>query len=50
MQFQYPKFKVRELVKDRFDPILKEEYQEGTAIKVFKASIEVIRQSANRIT
>ena len=50
MQFQYPKFKVRELVKDRFDPILKEEYQEGTAIKVFKVSIEVIRQSVNRIT
>ncbi len=50
MQFQYPKFKVRELVKDRFDPILKEEYQEGTAIKVFKASIEIIRQSGNRLT
>ena len=50
MQFQYPKFKVGELVEDRFDPILKEEYQEGTAIKVFKASIEVIRQSGNRLT
>ena len=50
MQFQYPKFKVGELVKDRFDPILKEEYKEGTAIKVFKASIEVIRQSGNRLT
>ena len=50
MQFQYPKFKVRELVKDKFDPILKEEYQEETAIKIFKASIEVIRQSGNRLT
>jgi catalase len=50
MQFQYPKFKVRELVKDKFDPILKEEYQEETAMKVFKASIEVIRQSGNRLT
>ncbi len=50
MQFQYPNFKVRELVKDKFDPILKEEYQEETAIKVFKASIEVIRQSGNRLT
>ncbi len=50
MQFQYPKFEVRELVKDKFDPILKEEYQEGTAIKIFKASIEVIRQSGNRLT
>ena len=50
MQFQYPKFKVRELVKDKFDPILKEEYQEETAMKVFKASIEIIRQSGNRLT
>ena len=50
MQFQYPKFKVRELVKDKFDPILKEKYQEETALKVFKASIEVIRQSGNRLT
>ena len=50
MQFQYPKFKVRELVKDKFDPILEEEYQEETALKVFKASIEVIRQSGNKLT
>jgi hypothetical protein len=50
MQFQYPKFRVRELVKDKFDPILREEYQEETAIKIFKASIEVIRQSGNRLT
>jgi len=50
MQFQYPKFKIRELVKDKFDPILEEEYQEETAIKVFRASIEVIRQSGNRLT
>jgi hypothetical protein len=50
MQFQYPKFKVRELVNDKFDPILKEEYQEETAMKIFKASIEVIRQSGNRLT
>jgi len=50
MQFQYPKFKVRELVKDKFDPILKEEYQEEIARKLFNASIEVIRQSVNRIT
>jgi hypothetical protein len=50
MQFQYPKFKVRELVNDKFDPILKEEYQEETAMKVFKASIEVIRQSGSKLT
>ena len=50
MKFQDPKFKVRELVKDKFDPILKEEYQEEIARRLFNASIEVIRQSVNRIT
>jgi hypothetical protein len=50
MQFQYPKSKVRELVNDKFDPILKKEYQEETAMKIFKASIEIIRQSGNRLT
>ncbi len=50
MKFQDLKFKVRELVKDTFDPILKEEYQEETARKLFNVSIEVIRQSVNRIT
>ena len=50
MQFQYPKFKVKELVKEKYDPILKEEYQEETARKFFKVSIEVIRQSVNKIT
>ena len=50
MKFQDPKFKVRELVKDKFDPILKEGYQEETARKFFKVSIEIIRQSVDRIT
>ncbi len=50
MKFQDSKFKVEELVKDKFDPILKEEYQEETAMKVFEASIEIIRQSGNRLT
>ena len=50
MKFQDPRFKVRELVKDKFDPILKEEYQEETAKKFFRVSIEVIRQSVDRIT
>ena len=50
MKFQDPKFKVRELVKDKFDPILEEEYQEETARKFFKVSIEVIRQSVDKIT
>ena len=50
MKFQDPKFKVRKLVKDKFDPILREEYQEETVRKFFKVSIEVIRQSIDRIT
>ena len=50
MSFQNPKLKLGELVKDKFDPILKEVYQEETARKFFNVSIEVIRQSANRIT
>ncbi len=50
MSFQNSKLKVRELVKDKFDPILKEEYQEETAKKFFEVSIEVIRQSVDRIT
>ena len=50
MSFQNPKLKLGELVKDKFDPILEEEYQEETAIKIFKASIEVIRQSGNKLT
>ncbi len=50
MRFQDPKFKVRELVKNKFDPILREEYQEETARKFFKVSIEVIRQSVDKIT
>ncbi len=50
MSFQDPRLKVGELVKDKFDPILKEEYQEETAKKLFKVSIEVIRQSVDRIT
>jgi hypothetical protein len=49
MSFQIPKFKVKELVEDKFDPVLKEEYQEETAKKLFRVSIEVIRQSVDRI-
>ena len=50
MNFQNPKLKLGELVKDKFDPILKEIYQEETARKLFNVSIEVIRQSVDRIT
>jgi hypothetical protein len=50
MKFQDPKLRVKELVKDKFDPILKEGYQEETVRKFFKVSIEIIRQSVDRIT
>ena len=50
MSFQNPKLKLGELVKDKFDPILREVYQEETARKLFNVSIEVIRQSVDRIT
>ena len=50
MSFQNPKLELGELVKDKFDPILKEVYQEETARKFFNVSIEVIRQSVDRIT
>ena len=50
MKFQDPKLRIKELVKDKFDPILKEGYQEETARKFFKVSIEIIRQSVDRIT
>ena len=50
MKFQDPKLRVKELIKDKFDPILKEGYQEETARKFFKVSIEIIRQSVDRIT
>jgi hypothetical protein len=50
MRFQNPKFKLGELVKNKFDPVLKEVYQEETAKKLFDVSIEVIRQSVDRIT
>jgi hypothetical protein len=50
MRFQDPRLKVGELVKDKFEPILKEEYQEETAKKFFNVSKEIIRQSVDRIT
>ncbi len=50
MSFQNPQLKLGELVKDKFDPIQKEVYQEETARKLFNVSIEVIRQSVDRIT
>jgi hypothetical protein len=50
MNHQIPKSKIKELVQDKLDPILKEEYQEETAMKLFKVSIEVIRQSVDKTT
>ena len=44
MNNQVPKPKVTELVKDKFDSVLEEEYHVETAIKLFNVSIEVIRQ------
>jgi hypothetical protein len=41
---------MEELIKKKFDPILREEYQEETAIKIFNVSIEVIRCSVDKIT
>jgi hypothetical protein len=50
MNLQIPSFKAKELIKDKFDPILREDYQEETAKKLFEVSIEIIRQSVDTIT
>jgi uncharacterized protein (DUF1499 family) len=50
MNLQIPNCQTKELVEDKFDPILREEYQEETAKKLFEVSIEIIRQSVDKIT
>jgi hypothetical protein len=50
MNLQIPNCQMKKLVEDKFDPILKEEYQEETAKKLFQVSIEIIRQSVDKIT
>ncbi len=41
---------IKEQVENKIDPILKEKYQENIALKLFRASIEIIRESVDRIT
>ncbi len=42
--------KVREQVENKVNPILKEKYQENIAIKLFKSSSEIIRDSIDEVT
>jgi hypothetical protein len=41
---------IREQVENKIDLILKEKYQENIALKLFRASIEIIRESVDRLT
>jgi len=42
--------KIREQVENKVNPILKEKYQEDIAIKLFKSSSEIIRDSIDEVT
>jgi len=50
MSRQTPESKIKEQVENKVNPILKEKYQEGIAIKLFKSSSEVIRDSIDEVT
>ena len=50
MSRQTPESKIKEQVENKVNPILKERYQEGIAIKLFKSSSEVIRDSIDEVT
>ena len=50
MSRQILKSKVREQVENKVNPILKEKYQEDIAIKLFKSSSEIIRDSIDEVT
>ena len=50
MSCQIPKSKTKEQVENKINPILKEKYQEDIAIKLFKSSSEIIRDSINEVT
>jgi hypothetical protein len=50
MNSQILRSKIKEQVENKFDSILKEKYQENTALKLFRVSIEIIRESVDRIT
>ncbi len=41
---------IREQVENKINSILKEKYQENIALKLFRASIEIIRESVDRLT
>jgi len=42
--------KIRKQVENKVNPILKEKYQEDIAIKLFKSSSEIIRDSIDEVT
>ena len=50
MSRQTPESKIKEQVENKVNPILKEKYQEGIAIKLFKSSSEVIRDTIDEVT
>ena len=50
MSCQTPKSKTKEQVENKINPILKEKYQEDIAIKLFKSSTEVIKDSIDEVT
>jgi Arc/MetJ-type ribon-helix-helix transcriptional regulator len=50
MSRQILKSKVKEQVENKVNPILEEKYQEDIAIKLFKSSSEVIRDSIDEVT
>ncbi len=50
MSHQILKSKIEEQVENKVNPILKEKYQEDIAIKLFKSSSEIIRDSIDEVT
>jgi hypothetical protein len=50
MSHQILKSKIKEQVENKVNPILKERYHEDIAIKLFKSSSEIIRDSIDEVT
>ena len=50
MSRQILKSKIKEQVENKVNPILKEKYQADIAIKLFKSSSEIIRDSIDEVT
>jgi hypothetical protein len=50
MSHQTLESKIKEQVENKVNPILKEKYQEDIAVKLFKSSSEIIRDSINEVT